>query len=184
MRVLAVLSVILGLASIMPALAASDEQVTLSASVVEKFLTAHPDLEALAGDLAKKYGDRSEAEGDDPVMALPAYQDIPEAKERTASLLVKYGFIDLDDWQRVANSVYVAYQFLDPANVPPDVESEKAKARKDIEADKSLTPEKRTQALEQLDEQYAAVANYVPLPGNIDTVRPFADRIKAMIGQN
>ena len=92
--------------------------------------------------------------------------------------------IDSLDWQRVANSVYVAYQFLDPANVPPDVESEKAKARKDIEADKSLTPEKRTQALEKLDEQYAAVANYVPLPGNIDTVRPFADRIKAMIGQN
>ena len=184
MRILAVLLLLLGVAGIAPAFAASDEQVTLSPGVIEKFLAAHDELEALATDLAKKYGDRAEAEGDDPVISLPAYQDVPEAKERTATLLVKYGFIDLDDWQRVANSVFVAYQFLDPANVPPDVETEKAKARKDIEADKTLTPEKKTQALQQLDEQYAAVANYVPLSGNVEMVRPFADRIKAMIGQN
>jgi hypothetical protein len=184
MRGFVIFLLMLALFQTSPSLAASDEQVTLSPSVVEKFLGAHDELEALAADLAKKYGDRSEAEGDDPVAALPAYQDVPDAKQRTAMLMVKYGFIDLDDWQRVANSVLVAYQFLDPANVPPDVDQEKAKARGDIDADKSLTPEKKAQALQELDEQYAAVATYVPLPGNVEVVRPYADRIKAIVGSN
>ena len=182
MRVLALLFMLLVLVGTRPGLAATDEQVTLSPAVVEKFLASHAELEALAVDLAKKYGDRSESEGDDPVLALPAYQDIAEAKQRTIALLVKFGFIDIDDWQRVTNSVFIAYQFLDPANVPPDFEAEKAKARKDIDADKSLTPAKKAEALQQLDEQFAAVANYVPLPGNVEVVRPFADRIKALPG--
>ena len=120
MRVLALLFMLLVLVGTRPGLAATDEQVTLSPAVVEKFLASHAELEALAVDLAKKYGDRSESEGDDPVLALLAYQDIAEAKQRTIALLVKFGFIDIDDWQRVTNSVFIAYQFLDPANVPPD----------------------------------------------------------------
>jgi len=184
MRVLALLFLVLTLAGLQPGVAATDEQVTLSPAVVEKFLASHGELETLAADLAKQYGDRSEAEGDDPVLALPAYQDIPEAKQRIITLLVKFGFIDLDDWQRVTNSVFVAYQFLDPANVAPDFEAEKAKARKEIDADKSLTPAKRAEALQQLDDQYAAVADYVPLPGNVEVVRPFADRIKPLVAPN
>jgi hypothetical protein len=127
----ACLSVFLVLAS--PSLAADNEQVKLSPQTVERFLQAHDELEALARSFATRYGDRSDAEGDDPVAALPAFQDVPEARGKTSQILVKYGFADLDDWERVTNSVLLAYQYTDPAATPPDPEVEKAKARAEIE---------------------------------------------------
>src|SRR3954449_13529322 len=92
MRLGILICILAGLAMAPPCFAGDQEQVALTAQMVEKFVEGHADLEALAKDLAKQYGDRSETEGDDLVAALPAYQDIPEAKARTAALLTKYGF--------------------------------------------------------------------------------------------
>ena len=59
-------------------------------------------------------------------------------------------------------------------------EAEKAKDKAAIEADTSLTSEKKAEALQQLDEQYAFIVDEIPLPGNIEMVRPFVDRIKPL----
>lgn len=164
-----------------PAAAAeSGDQIKLTPALVERYLAGYPDFVALAKDLSAKFGDRSEVEGDDPVMSLPAYESEKEASERIGAVLRKHAVADLDEWQVLMNSVLVAYQALDPGQ-PADPEAEKAQARKDIEADKSLSAEERKQALQELDEQFNALTGYVPLAGNVDVVRPFADRIKALI---
>src|SRR5215471_18466731 len=103
MRTLAlvVLSVaVVALAGAADRAAAQEQQVALTSSIVENFVGAHQELEALASDLEKRYGDRSEEEGDDPVAALPAYQGIADARERTIRILDAHGFKDLDEWQR------------------------------------------------------------------------------------
>ncbi|MDQ0468832.1 hypothetical protein [Labrys wisconsinensis] len=184
MRLGVLLCLLAGLAVSTPALAGDDEQVALTPQMVEKFVEGHADLEALAKDLARQYGDRSETEGDDLVAALPAYQDIPEAKARTAALLTKYGFSDLDSWELVTNSVLLAYQYVDPTTAPPNIDEEKTKARAEIEADATLTPDAKKEAEKQLDEQYASLLQYVPLPGNIEAVRPFAARLKPIAEAN
>jgi hypothetical protein len=178
----ALLSLQLGLA--LPSQAADSDQVALSEKSVETFLAAHGELEALARAFAVQYGDRSDAEGDDPVAALPAFQDVPQAREKTMQVLSSHGFVDLDEWERVTNSVLLAYQYVDPADAPPDAEAEKAKARAEIEKDPSLSPEKKTAALAQLESEYATLLDYAPLPGNVEAVRPFAARIKPIAEEN
>lgn len=179
------LSLCVALLLALPAARADDkEQVALTPQVVENYLNAHAALETLARDLAKQYGDRSDTEGDDPVASLPAYQEIPDAKSRTSAILSQYGFTDLDSLQLVASSVLLAYDYVDPANAPPDAAAEKEKAKADIEADTSLTPEKKQEQLQLLDQQYASVIQYKPLPGNVEAVRPYADRIKPIAEAN
>ena len=179
----------------LPVLAADDaDQVTLTAPVVEHFLAAHAELATLAADLTKKYGDRSDTPGDDPVASLPAFQDIAEAKTRTGEILGRYGFKDLDDLQIVTNSIMLAYQ----ADVPDadsgdqaasnksqaDLDADKAKAKAEVEADKSLTPDKKKEALQQIDDQYASLEALTPLPGNADVVRPYLEKLKPIAEAN
>lgn len=176
---LAVLCLAALLAIVAPA-RADEEQVTLASSTVESYLISHAALEGLATRLATKFGDRTETEGDDPVHSLPAYQDIPEARVETAEILTRFGFIDLADHRRVENSVLLAYQYLDPATRPPEVATEKARAVAEVEQDVALSPDQKKAALDQIETQYNELATYVPIPGNIETVRPFADRIAAI----
>lgn len=169
---------------------ASDDQVKLTAAMVEKFIAARAELTVLATDLAKKYGDRSDTPGDDPVASLPAFQDIADAKTRTDAILSKYDFKDLDALDIVTNSVMLAYQADVPDNNGAadsgqnDPEADKAKARAEIEADQSLTPEKKKEALQQLDEQFASLQALTPLPGNAEVVKPFLDKLKPIAEAN
>ncbi|MGJ4855926.1 hypothetical protein ACN6KF_001883 [Labrys sp. La1] len=169
---------------------ASDDQIRLTPSMVEKFIAARGELTVLAADLAKKYGDRSDTPGDDPVASLPAFQDIAEAKTRIDAILAKYEFKDLDTLDVVTNSVMLAYQADVPDNngtadnAPNDPEADKAKARAEIEADQSLTPEKKKEALQQLDEQFASLQALTPLPGNAEVVKPFLDKLKPIAEAN
>jgi hypothetical protein len=190
-------SLVLAAVLIVPVAAWADDgdQVPLTAPIVEHFIAAHAELTALANELAKKYGDRSDTEGDDPVASLPAYQDIADAKTRTAAILAKNSFKSLDEVQIVTNSVMLAYQADMPATndagspgpldkSPADLDAEKARAKADIDADATLTPDRKKEALQQLDEQYASLQALMPLPGNAEAVKPYLDKLKSLADAN
>ena len=174
-----------------PALA-QDDQIKLTGPMVENFIVAHGELTALAVSLTKKYGDRSEAAGDDPVASLPAFDAIPEAKGQTANLLAKYQYKDFDEFEVVTNSVMLAYQADVPDEDQPnnadgspvDLDAERAKAKVDVEADASLTPDKKKEALQQIEDQYASLQDSTPLPGNAEAVKPYLDRLRPIAEAN
>ncbi|CAM5767412.1 hypothetical protein LMIY3S_02152 [Labrys miyagiensis] len=172
---------------------AQDDQIKLSGPIIENFIAAHGELATLAAEFVKKYGDRSETPGDDPVASLPAFDNVADAKARTAALLAKYHFKDFDEFEIVTNSVMLAYQ----ADVPDsggdqgtpngsqvDLDAEKAKAKADVEADASLTPEKKKEALQQIEDQYASLQDSTPLPGNTEAVRPYLDKLRPIAESN
>lgn len=163
------------------ALAQSSDQVRLTAPLLEGFLAAYPELAALERDLEARYGDRAEEAGRDPVEALPAYQSIEDARTRTGAVLARHGLGGLDQFLSVYTSALVAYPYADPNGpAPPDVAHEKAEAAAAIQRDATLTPDAKAAALGQLDDQYATLFDSVPLPGNVEAVRPYAERIKAI----
>jgi hypothetical protein len=194
LRLLSLVSVLIVAGASLAAPAyAQDDQVTLTAPMVENFIAAHAELSALAVELTKKYGDRSETAGDDPVASLPAFQDVPEAKTRSAALLGRYHYQSFDELDIVTNSVMLAYQAdvpdtgvgqasQDGSAASPD--SEEAKAKAEIEADTSLTPEKKKEALQQIEEQYASLQDATPLPGNAEIVKPYIDKLKPIAEAN
>jgi hypothetical protein len=174
---------------------AQDDQIKLTGAMVENFIAAHGELAALAATLTKKYGDRSDSPGDDPVASLPAFQDVAEARTQTSAILAKYGFKDLDDLEIVTNSVMLAYQADVPDSgdgqqaatsdgSPEDLDAEKAKAKAEVEADVSLTPDKKKEALQQIEDQYASLEALIPLPGNAEVVKPYLDRLKPIADTN
>jgi hypothetical protein len=184
-------SLMLPLLGLSTAARAQDDQVKLTAPMVENFIAAHAELSTLAVDLTKKYGDRSETPGDDPVASLPAFKDIAEAKAQTDALLAKYQYKSLDELDVVTNSVMLAYQADVPdtgqpgaGGQPADLDAGEAKAKADVEADTSLTPEKKKEALQQIEEQYASLQDSTPLPGNADVVKPYLDRLKPIAEAN
>jgi hypothetical protein len=195
MRFLRILSLASGLiaAGLATPASAQDDQITLTGPIVENFIAAHGELSALAAELTKKYGDRSETPGDDPVASLPAFDNVPEAKAQTQALLAKYHYKDFDDLEIVTNSVMLAYQTdvpdsgddqATPGGSQVDLDAEKAKAKAEVEADTSLTPDRKKEALQQIDDQYASLQDSTPLPGNAEAVKPYLDKLKPIAEAN
>jgi hypothetical protein len=195
MRFLRILSLASGLiaAGLATPASAQDDQITLTGPIVENFIAAHGELSALAGELTKKYGDRSETPGDDPVASLPAFDNVPEAKAQTQALLAKYHYKDFDELEIVTNSVMLAYQTdvpdsgddqATPGGSQVDLDAEKAKAKAEVEADTSLTPDRKKEALQQIDDQYASLQDSTPLPGNAEAVKPYLDKLKPIAEAN
>ena len=163
---------------------AADEQIRLTSAMVESYIVSHDTLEALALGFAKEFGDRSETPGEDPLSTLDAYQSIEPARQKTEAAMKAAGFASLDEWIKVNTSIILAYPYLDPTAAPPDVNTEKAAALADIKADATLDDTTRAQAIAELDDQYAELARYVPLPGNVDTIRPFKSRLQPLVDPN
>ena len=195
MRFLRILSLASGLiaAGLVTPASAQDDQITLTGPIVENFIAAHGELSALAAELTKKYGDRSETPGDDPVASLPAFDNVPEAKAQTQALLAKYHYKDFDELEIVTNSVMLAYQTdvpdsgddqATPGGSQVDLDAETAKAKAEIEADTSLTPDRKKEALQQIDDQYASLQDSTPLPGNAEAVKPYLDKLKPIAEAN
>lgn len=161
------------------------QQVQLNASAVERFLASWKDLDALRAKLDKAAGTDTGAEEEDgdPLFALGAHLDQPKAKVEIDKTLAKYGFPNYAEWANVAQSVMLAFGAADPQNGPLDLEAEKARVIEEINADKSLSADDKKQALTALDEQFAALADFQPLPGNTDVVKPYLDKIREIFDQ-
>ena len=50
--------------------------------------------------------------------------------------------------------------------------------------DASLTPDKKKEALQQIDDQYASLQDSTPLPGNAEAVKPYLDKLKPIAEAN
>lgn len=160
------------------------DQIALTPAAIENYIAVRPELDALAADFVRRYGDRSESAGATPVLALAAYQDIPEAHRDTLETLARHGFPDLDAWQRTSDAITLALPYVDDANPPPDVEADRAKARADVEQDGSLDAGHKEEALKALDQQFAPLLEIAPLPANVEIVRRFKDRLGPLTGAN
>jgi hypothetical protein len=163
-----------------PAPGMEPQQVPLSAAQVENFLASWKDVEALREKFDAKYGAEAADEEGDPLFSLGNYLDKPDARGEIDQTLSRYSFGSFDEWANVAQSVMLAFGGADPESGPVDVEAEKRRITEEINADQALTPDEKQQALKDLDDQYAALVQFEPLPGNVEVVTPYVDRIRAL----
>lgn len=176
------------------------KQVPLTPKMVEGFLAAWPEFEALREKLtAQNPGAKAQdnnpqgqpesdeaevGEAEDPVGALAAYLDKPEARAEIDAILKKHDFATYSDWADAAQSVLLAFGASDPEGGETDLAAEKRKVQTEIENDANLSDEEKQAALKDLDEQFAALESFQPLPGNVEVVKPYVDKIKALFGED
>ncbi|MFD1701778.1 hypothetical protein ACFSCV_02060 [Methylopila henanensis] len=176
------------------------KQIKLTPALVEAFLAAWPEFETLREKLtaetpgakaqesnpkdAPESDEAEVGEAEDPVGALAVYLDKPEAKAEIDAVLKKHNFATYSDWADTAQSVLLAFGASDPEGGETDLASEKRKVQTEIENDGALSDEEKQAALKDLDEQFAALESFQPLPGNVDVVKPYVDKIKALFGED
>lgn len=176
------------------------KQVPLNAKLVESFIAAWPEFEALrekltaenpqAKDQDKNPNDAPESdeaevgESEDPVGALAAYLDNPKAKPVIEGILKKHDFATYSDWADVAQSVLLAFGASDPDGGETDLGAEKKKVQGEIENDAALSEDEKKAALKDLDEQFSALESFQPIPGNVEAVKPYLAKIKALFGDD
>lgn len=176
------------------------KQIPLQSKQVEAFIAAWPEFEALrekltaANPQAKEQdknpqnapeSDEAEVgEAEDPIGALATFLDDPKAKPQIEAVLKKHSFGSYSDWADVAQSVLLAFGASDPDGGGADLAAEKKKVQDEINGDAALSEDEKKSALKDLDEQFAALESFQPLPGNVDAVKPYLDKIKDLFGDD
>jgi hypothetical protein len=161
----------------------SPVQIALSSDVVQRFVSSIPSLIALSRELDAaqgRTGGGGEAE-DDLSFLLARHLFDPKSEQRINSALAGYGFANYAEWANAAHSVAIAAEAAAFGRAE-DLGSQKAAALRDVQNDKTLTDETRQNALDEVENQFAALAEFEPLPGNVEAVRPFLPRLKAANG--
>jgi hypothetical protein len=157
-------------------------QIALTPALIEHFITSLPEAISLARELDREQG-RSEPVkfDDDLAFLLVPYLFDPKIEAQINNLLADFGFATYSDWANVAHSLALV---AEAANFSGDVDlgSQEQAARREIEQDAKLTPEEKAKALDELRSQFAALAEFEPLPGNRDIAAPFLDRLRKATG--
>jgi hypothetical protein len=176
------------------------KQVPLNGKLVEHFIAAWPEFEALREKLAAETpsqdaqdknpqnqpeSDEAEVgEAEDPIGALASYLDDAKAKPQIEAILKKHEFQSYSNWADVAQSVLLAFGASDPDGGGADLAAEKKKVQDEIQGDAALSEDEKKSALKDLDEQFAALESFQPLPGNVEAVKPYLDKIKDLFGED
>lgn len=176
------------------------KQVPLNDKLVQSFIAAWPEFESLREKLAAQNpataeqkqnpndqpeSDEAEVgEAEDPVGALAAYLDDAKAKPQIEAILKKHDFATYSDWADVAQSVLLAFGASDPDGGGTDLAAEKKKVQQEIQGDAALSEDEKKAALKDLDEQFAALESFQPLPGNVEAVKPHLEKIKNLFGDD
>lgn len=154
---------------------AAENQMPLTAAMVEQFLKSWPPMAALGDQLADEFGVDEDAA--DPAAAFAIWARRPQARARIEAVLSQSGYSSLDEWTRVTNSVLVAYDYDDSLTDPAQI----ADAIREIESTPGMSRDEKDGLIAQVHQQADLAAASKPLPGNSAVIEPFRDRIGAAI---
>jgi hypothetical protein len=157
-------------------------QIQLSADMVQRYVQSLPDTIALAREFdAKEKAPPASTNLDDIAFLLVPYLFDPEAERRINTVLVQFGFDNYAAWANAAYSIALAAESVSFGHIE-DLTSQKGAAEREIRQDKTLSEDDKKKAIEDLDAQFAALAEFEPLPGNREAVQPFIQRLKSATG--
>ena len=143
------------------AMADAIKQIQLSEKQVENFIAVQKDMVAI---MQKMQGG-------------PGAKPDPKLEAEVDSVVKKYGFANLDEYNSVAQNISLLMSCIDAktkAFSEPKVAIQKQ--IEELKADKSVPEPQKKQILEDLNEALATVEP-IKFPGNIDLVKKYYDKI-------
>lgn len=158
-------------------------QINLTPELLDRFIASLPPLLALTRDLDRQQG-RNEPVPlqDDLSFILVPYLFDPKVETHINAKLAEFGFASYSDWANVAHSVSLVEEATDFTGAI-DLAGQENAARAEIEKNGALSAEEKTKALEELKSQFAALAEFEPLPGNREIAAPYLERLRAARGR-
>lgn len=159
------------------------KQIPLTSETVKNFVAAFQEVKSwqkpagVTGSGAGNLHDLEEHEHDDALSVLRNAANT----EKTQELLKKHHFATLEDLEQTAQSVMWAYNYADPESGLADPKKSILETIEQIKKDENLPQEEKDEAIKNLAEEMKTVDQMKPLPGNVETVRPFVPEIKKMM---
>lgn len=156
-----------GLFSTRPALAQQDaapKQVALTQKQIDGLIAAQPEMAAAQPQSANS--DRPD----------------PKLQAKMEAIVKKHGFSSLEDYGDVSDSIGIVLAGLDPETkkyVGPTAVIKKQ--MQEVQADKSMKPQDKAQALKELKEAMAAGDGAKPPAGNAEIVSKNYDRLAQLL---
>lgn len=153
-------------------------QVALDSDLVERFLASLPDIITMAR-LQEQDQARFTPRLDDTLAFIMApYLFDQNTESAVNQLLARHDFESYAQWANVAHSIALASEAA-AFKGTLDLSAQERAARREINTDPRLSPEERDAALAELKNQFEALVEFEPLPGNRDTTAPYIERLKA-----
>lgn len=157
-------------------------QIALTPDLLERFIASLPTLIAMTRDLDREQGRTDPvAMTEDLAFVLVPYLFDPKIETHINAKLAEFGFASYAEWANVAHSVSLVEEASDFTGAI-DLAGQEQAARAEIENNAALSAEEKTKALDELKSQFAALAEFEPLPGNRETAAPFLERLRAARG--
>jgi hypothetical protein len=157
-------------------------QIALTPELLERFIASLPELIALMRDLDREQGrTQPTALNEDLAFALVPYLFDPKVEANINEKLAGFGFASYGEWANTAHSVSLVEEASDFTGAI-DLAGQEQAARTEIEKNTALSDEEKSKALDELKSQFAALAEFEPLPGNRETAAPFLERLRAARG--
>jgi hypothetical protein len=158
-------------------------QILLNGLLVEHFIASYRPVAALGQRYDAQWGRKSFA--DPKADALTQMKQTMEAKgaiKEFDALVAQYGFSSFSAWLTVYYSTAMAYGFADPQNDLPQLEARLLRALAAVQQNPKLSDEEKAKYTAAAREFLASYIALRPPPGNIEAVRPYQDRLHALLG--
>jgi hypothetical protein len=157
-------------------------QIALTPELIERFIASLPELIAMTRDFDREQGRNQPASlSDDLAFLLVPYLFDPKVEAHINEKLAMFGFSSYGDWANTAHSVSLVEEASDFTGAI-DLAGQEQAARTEIEKNTALSADEKTKALEELKSQFAALAEFEPLPGNREIAAPFIERLRSARG--
>lgn len=161
MKILFALAIVLGLAaaSATPGLAETPLTEAKIQATIATMRDLRPIMEKNREELEKMVPEEErDALAKDPCVPPPSVRSSAAYTEMETAVQA-HGFANGEEWCRVAQRITGAYAAVKLEQEEPQWREKMAEARKQIESAPNLTPEQRTQLLDQLEETSALVGS-------------------------
>lgn len=155
-------------------------QIPLTPERIERFLASLPQILAFARELDPPGTHASRLLDDDIAFLLMPHLLDPAFETRANALVAGFGFSSYEDWANTGHSVSLVLETADITG-SLDLESQKQAALRDIERNAGLSADEKARALDELKNQFAALAEFQPLPGNREVAAPYIKSLRAAI---
>lgn len=160
------------------AVPAAAQQAPLSEQQVRAFLASYPEMK----ELNDTHRDEMRQEGapDDPSRPFAntlRLMEASSARDQFVAVAERYGFGSLAQWTDVAGRVVLAYGAETASAEINQLRSDVAQARRDLDADTTMSPREKAQTSRQLDNTQRLLDAYRSTPADKAAVRPYLQEI-------
>jgi len=153
--------------------------IDIDENAVRRFLAAFDEMRLLMRRLSRSAA-RPPVDPTDEGFATFARE--PRVRAEIQAVLEKHGFNTVETWERTVKAVMSATAFADPDSGLSDMANTVAKLRAEIDADRNLSEEDRQRMHTELEDEMRQLERMRPPGGNVEAVRPFMSRLKAIAG--